>query len=189
VNREAFGERFHLTPADDFGALDGLANEFSAEAREAVKLCVALGGTADPYAGVARTIVGHLGEAGLSALVESFGDGSQVAPWVLVQAGRSFAELEGAVIAGLRRSLGDRRPVPLSTGEEYLEEPERPRRICDEAYMGLRELLGGETKFDFEVNAEIFLERPEGERDAEIVRFAKTGAFRSYLDGDDETNE
>jgi hypothetical protein len=126
-------------------------------------------------------VLAATGEAGWEALMKGLVDeAGEVSGWHLKALEGCLAEMEGAVTAGLRRALGDRRAVPLPPGAELVEEVIPELRICDLAYLGLRRNLAAESEFAAGVAASAFSSLAELERNREIVQFAQTGKFSDF---------
>lgn len=78
------------------------------------------------------------------------------------------------IAKALENMLDDKRPVPRPETPPSVEEKPIPRRVCDEAYLMMRKLLAfEETEEEQFFNADEFLNKSDGEKDAEIAR-AKT---------------
>lgn len=147
------------------------------EVAELPRAAVALAGDADPArAAKARSLVARLGEFAAGALLEvERSAGPQDDVWRLATATAGVVELRGRVAARLAQALDDRRPVPLVPDVFPSEEKPAPRRVCDEAYLLLRELSSvGESRGALVLKARAFLRRPDPDRDAEIAR-ARSG--------------
>ena len=140
---------------------------------------VELAGAADEQLAVkARTLAGELEELAVGALLSA---GPPVAPaeaaWRVRTATAATVALRARVAAHLRSLLSDRRLVPLPKGVEGLAHAP-PSRICDEAYVALRELLNiEESRAAFTLDRRAFLRLSYEEKDAEIAAVVSGAPF------------
>lgn len=103
--------------------------------------------------------------------------------WMVGAATAAAVNLRARVAERLRSLLADRRLLPATPPDPRVEEPVRPRRVCDEAYAMLRELVNvGEPRPDFVMDRWVFNRLPEAERDAEIARAADGQRFLRLLE-------
>ena len=132
----------------------------------------------------ARALLGGLAELAVAPLLQ---------PPFPAQADREMSRLEDAVVAvvalraqvadELRARLGDHRPVPMPPPPPGIEEQPFSRRVCDEAYLLLRELTNlGEGRGAFALDARAFLRQSDEEKDAEIARVAAGQAFTRLVE-------
>lgn len=83
----------------------------------------------------------------------------------------------------LNKLMDDKQNVPLPEQPANTEEKLTPRRLCDEAYLMLRRLLSQEESADDQLlNAKLFFELSEADRDKEIAKVRKSKTF-SILSG------
>lgn len=121
----------------------------------------------------ARSLVGRLDELAAGTLLDApASSDAAAAVWTVAAATAASVGLRARVAERVRALLGDRRVLPeVQPPDRRVEEPVRPRRVCDEAYGLLRELVNtGESRTAFLMDQWAFLRLPEGERDAEIAR-------------------
>lgn len=147
---------------------------------EAVRLATAGPATAPR----ARVLASRLEELAAGALLDA-----PAAPdpatevWMVGTATAAAVHLRGRIAERLRRLLADRRVLSSPPPDPRVEEPVRPRRVCDEAYAMLRELMNvGEGRAALVMDRWAFERLPESDRDAEIARVQGGGAFTRLLD-------
>lgn len=127
----------------------------------------------------ARSLIAGLGSSAAAPLLDSaVGRSPEQEVWRLGTLAAAAVGLRGLVGERLRACLGDRRPVPLPPADEPVEERPVPRRVCDEAYLLLRELMAtGESRSELVMESRLFLRAPETDRDAEITRITASSPF------------
>jgi hypothetical protein len=97
--------------------------------------------------------------------------------WRIATAAAAAVALRARVAAHLRSLLTDKRLVPLARGLEGLAHAP-PSRICDEAYVALRELVNvEESRGAFTLDRRTFLRLPDEEKDAEIAAVLSGAPF------------
>ena len=146
---------------------------------------VELAGGSSPAVTVqARLLVSRLDELAAGALLDTPAAASaQNEVWAVGAAVAAAVGLRARLAARLQPMLQDRRVLPVGPVDPRVEEPVRPRRVCDEAYTMLRELLNtGEGRTAFLMDRWAFLRLPESERDAEIARAAGGQPFARLLE-------
>lgn len=142
-------------------------------------------GAPDALARKARMLAARLEELAAPALLDARQPpDASAAVWMLSTATAAAVGLRARLAARLRPMLDDRRLLPpAGPADPRVEEPERARRVCDEAYAMLRELLHtDEGRTAFLMDRWAFLRLPEPERDAEIARAAAGQPFARLLD-------
>jgi hypothetical protein len=95
-------------------------------------------------------------------------------------------ELRRKVLAKIDTLLEDRRPIPLRPvfGVKP-EEPELPRRVCDDAYVAMRSLINfGEDLVDQFAERDKFLSESEESRDAAIRSARRSPTWQRALGHD-----
>jgi hypothetical protein len=104
--------------------------------------------------------------------------------WTVTAAAAAAVALRARVAERVRALLNDRRLVPpVEPADPRVEEPLRPRRVCDEAYGVLRELLEtGESRPALVMDRWAFFRLAETERDAEIARVLAGQPFARLLE-------
>jgi len=82
------------------------------------------------------------------------------------------------VLAKLDALLGDRRAVPMTTPLGISpEEKEKPRRVCDEAYLAMGSMIYLEENLhDQLASRDVFLSKPEAARDAMLQHERRSAA-------------
>jgi hypothetical protein len=145
--------------------------------REPVTLLVAralaLAGAADRDVAVrARSLVSRLDELAIAPLLD--GPPPTTLPeelWRLQLATDICRQSRARLAERLRAVLADRRPIPDLPADPRVEEPVRPRRMCDEAYCLLRALVHlNESREQATFDQWAFLRLSEAERDVEIAQ-------------------
>jgi hypothetical protein len=131
----------------------------------------------------ARVLVGRLEELAAGALLDAAPADASTEVWMVAAASAAIVGLRSRVALRIQSMLTDRRLLPSGPADPRVEEPVRPRRVCDEAYLMLRELLNtGESRTAFVMDRWAFLRLPEPERDAEIARAAAGQPFARLLE-------
>lgn len=146
---------------------------------EAVRLAIA----GPAIAPRARMLVSQLDELAADPLLAAPAPDPETDVWMAGAATAAAVRLRGRVAARLRPMLADRRLLTGPPADPRVEEPVRPRRVCDAAYALLRELLNvGEERSALVMDRWAFERLPESERDAEIARVQNGAAFSRLLD-------
>lgn len=172
-------DRLRLLPPDQADAQARLAAQVCAAAEELPAHLVALGSTgAHPQALAARNLVGRLEGSAASALLQASGGTAADEAWTLQAAVTAIVQLRADAGARLLAALGDTRPLPLPFIDPMAEEHPRPSRVCDEAYLQLRELMDlRESRTSFALDSRAFRRLDVGARDAEIAQARDRGVF------------
>jgi len=140
-------------------------------------------GAPSARAAQARVLVGRLDELAASALLDAAPADASTEVWMVATAAAAIVGLRSRIARRVQPMLADRRVLPPGPADPRVEEPVRPRRVCDEAYLTLRELLNtAETRNAFVMDRWAFLRLPEPERDAEIARVAAGQPFARLLE-------
>jgi hypothetical protein len=169
--------------ASDAAAAATLARDARAETEalplEAVRLATSGSGVTQQ----ARMLVSRLEELAAGPLLEAPPSDGETEVWMIGVATAAAVSLRGRVAERLRRLLDDRRPLANPPSDPRVEEPVRPRRVCDEAYAMLRELVNvGEDRTGFVMDRWAFFRLAESERDGEIARVVAGQPFRRLLE-------
>lgn len=183
VNPEIFRLELKKTEASQSPVIERLAGEFRQEAAEATQWVADEAGRRGNRQGAARMVLAEMAETGWRNLASGLvNEANEVSGWHLKALASSVAGVERTVVTGLRRALGDRRPVPVPVPQagEWFEEPFPELRVCDLAYLGLRRNLAIESELAGITAAAAFSVLPESERNREIVQFAQTGRFANF---------
>ncbi len=159
--------------ADQNALAAAVRRDTTALAARAIELA---GAVDEPMAVKARTLAGELEEMAVAALLSAKPASSLAEEvWRIRTAAAAVIALRARVAAHLRSMLGDRRLTPLARGLEGLAHAP-PARVCDEAYVALRELVNiEESRGGFTLDRWAFLRLSYEEKDAEIASVA-TGA-------------
>lgn len=98
-----------------------------------------------------------------------------------------------SVEVGLRRQIGrqlrglleNKAPIPKRPRLEPVEETDPARRVCDEAYLHLRQLVHlDETQEDYLQNRRTFLHLPDALKDAEIKKVQQGKQWAAIQDSE-----
>ena len=186
-----------MTPEELGQALDGprpldapaeaaLAARVRADATVVTARIVELARAADRVRALkARSLAGRLEELVAGTLLDAPPPADAVAAvWTVTAAAAAAVALRARVAERLRALLSDRRVLPqVEPADSRVEEPVRPRRVCDEAYGVLRELLEtGESRPALVMDRWAFFRLAETERDAEIARVLAGQPFARLLE-------
>jgi hypothetical protein len=182
-----------VTPDELRGAIEkagptdlaaALARDVRATASALPAEAVRLAGAGPAIAPRARMLVSQLEELAAGPLL-----GAPASPdpstevWMIGAATAAAVNLRGRVAQRLQPMLADRRLLAGPPPDPRVEEPVRPRRVCDEAYALLRELVNvAEGRSALVMDRWAFERLPESERDAEIARVQGGAAFARLLD-------
>ena len=134
-------------------------------------------------AGNARDLVGALEELAVRAVLGASPAATTTeAAWRVRTAAAAAIALRARVAGHLRSLLHDHRLVPLPAGLEGLAHAP-PARMCDEAYVALRELINlDESRSAFTLDRRAFLRQSDQEKDAEIESVIAGQPFRRLVD-------
>lgn len=171
-------------PADAVAAA-ALAARVRAEVQALPARAIELAaGPAPALALKARILVGRLDDLAATAALDAPAPADpSAAVWAIGAATAAAVGLRSRIAERLRPMLADRRPLPAGPADPRVEEPVRPRRVCDEAYACFRELVHiGESRSTFVMDRWAFFRLPESERDAEIARALAGEPFTRLLD-------
>lgn len=169
----------------DAAAEAALAARVRADATAVTARVVELARSPDPMSAFkARSLAGRLEELVAGTLLDAAPPAdAATAVWTVTAATAATVGLRARVAERVRALLGDRRLLPAQPADTRVEEPVRPRRVCDEAYGLLRELLEtGESRPALVMDRWAFLRLPEAERDAEIARVLTGQPFTRLLE-------
>jgi hypothetical protein len=174
-----------VLPPGQLTAVAALARRVRGEALALPDAAVRLAeGTHAVQAGNARDLVGELEDLTIRTMLDApLPPAVQHHVWRLGTAVAAIVSLRARAAERLRGSLGDRRLVPIEPYPAHVEEQPYPRRVCDEAYLMLRELLHtGESRSQFALDARAYLRLGDDEKDAEIARLAAGQPFARLVD-------
>ncbi len=153
--------------ADQNVLVSGVRRDMTALAARAVEIA---GAPDEQLAVKARTFVGELEELAVNSLLSAAPATSVAeAAWRIRTAAAAAVALRARVAVHLRSLMADKRLVPLARGLEGLAHAP-PSRVCDEAYVALRELVNiEESRGAFTLDRRMFLRLSYEEKDAEIA--------------------
>ena len=160
------------------GAADALGDELRAQGRRTFDAAAAMlddGEAVDR----ARAFLEQSRELGLRALVSR--PPADAGPEIEV-AVRTAQALRGRLVAWLESLLGHRATVPLDpTPWQHEEERPPPRRVCDVAYLGIRQLLHfGEDEVAQASDGDCFLHLPDADKDRIIAAAFASKDYRHF---------
>jgi hypothetical protein len=137
-----------------------------------------------------RSVLAGLGETAVAAIETAIAAQEPVPDvWLLFTVADGVASAESSVTARLRAALSDRRVAPQPPAARFMEETPPSRRVCDEAYLGLRRILHAESLLQYLMESQHFLFLPVEARNAEVEACRETGAFTRFLDDVDGGEE
>lgn len=135
----------------------------------------------------ALSVLSELRETGFDVLLSTISKQKPaLSPTFLVEMVKSVGFAEAAVVKRLKAALTDARRVPQPPARRVHEHGDRPDRVCDEAYIGLRRLLHSESQSQSLAEADHFLSLPEADKNREIESFMSRGKFTQFLGEVDE---
>ena len=107
--------------------------------------------------------------------------------WLTAAAVRAEVELRRTLGASLESMLGDKTVLPQKHQPGLAEEGSPLMRVCDRAYVQLRELLHAtESRYDQVLNRDRFLAEPFAGRDEELKKFLRSREFTNFMDQPEE---
>ena len=180
-------DRLRALRPDDEAGIRALADDLLAAALADARLLLTLAreGTA-PERDVGERAFARLGTVGLVPLLDRTREAPPAEPHALAWDVQTLVELQldarAQLVPLLNTALLDARPIPQPDLPAWIEEAPIPRRVCDEAYLALRRLLAFEPEEDAMLEADLFLNRSDDDRDAEIDRLRKTRAWISLVE-------
>ncbi len=181
MTKDAFRIRWQGTNATEGPEIEALVAEYSDGWRDAMTGLGELAKKSLEPGPRAAAEFARIEEAAIPVLLAGMHGEGGADYRQLVLLGKSLMGLEGSVAGYLKRALGDGRMVPISKGMEIAEGRMPERRVCDEAYLGLRRLGSGEAEIVAQLEADEFLHLAVSARDAELAQYLKTGKFSRFL--------
>jgi hypothetical protein len=172
----------------EWDKLEALTREIADQSRAPLE---AVGGiwasqTGDERRKAAR-VLRALEELGIRAWLNQFGrvsatDRLEAAEAVI----ESYRSVQQRVTEILRPLLDDRTNVPQAAPPEPVEEKRPPTRVCDEAYLLLRQLLKADERQMVALESErAFLHQTDPERDRTIKRYRDKQEWAELLEDRD----
>jgi len=166
--------------------VEALAAEFVTSARAASRAAVALSlDTDEEVASNARRLLLYLEDLAIFPLLEANPRLPLQRAALITQAVEAELSLRRKVMVRLDRLLDDTTPVPTQASARAEQKPP-PRRICDEAYLLMRQVVHfGEPPMDAAVQAKLFLNAPDDFKDAQIKKARASGTWNRAITGSD----
>jgi hypothetical protein len=156
-----------------------LAQQWVRQSRERVDAVGALLLTGEPAdQRKARGVLNDLDELVLPWLTEAPGLRPADEAWRLRTLAEETNQWRRRAAQAIDRQLANREPIPRDPRARS-EEPEPLRRVCDEAYRAMLELLQGSEAAGREMR--LHWQLPEGRRDAAIRSLRQRPAWRALL--------
>jgi hypothetical protein len=171
-----------LSGDDDDSGLARILRSAVEEGRSASEAAVALWLEGGPIAARAHAVVLALEDLALAALASS-----RIPPegrdrsLRLLAVARATRAAQTRAVQALFAALDDKTELGSPGGDGESRAP--ARRVCDEAYLHLRDLLLSDgTAVQSAANAEAFLHLPKEERDAHLREAKASRVFRRLVD-------
>jgi len=169
---------------NDEEALENLSQKVLKEVRTPLEAIIRIWSLPDKNSSAkAAFMIDELGELAIGPLLTV--DTSKDVPkqiWRISAIVEAELALRTKIAAHLDKLLDDKTPVPMPDFGP-IEEPPPPRRVCDEAYTAMRQLLNvTESREQQFMNIEEFLHLPDKEKDAEISKVRKLKKWTEFLE-------
>ncbi len=108
--------------------------------------------------------------------------GSMQRVWMLQTLVAAELELRQKIVKKLDELMDDKNTVPIPFYVGSLEEPPVPRRVCDEAYVLMRQMMNlSENREQYYLNVDNFLNLSEKEKDGEIDKTRKSRTWTRWI--------
>lgn len=159
-----------------------LATKLLQESRSAAAAAVTVWIGSDPASREkARAVLNEMEEVALRPLLNASGKlTAQDQVWRMTMVVETLGDLRRDAAGMLNRQLTNKQLVPEHKATPGVEGREPPRRVCDEAYMLMSQLVAASPgSEDFLLRMRQFLQLPEARRDVEIQRARESAAWRS----------
>jgi hypothetical protein len=175
-----------LDALHDDTKVEALAASLRATATRTPKAAVdLLLGTDEVGAARARLLILYLEELAVAPLLEAKPPLPEQRAALITQAAAGELALRKKLIARLDVLLDDKTPVPVHGGLTAEQRPP-PRRVCDEAYVLMRQVVHfGEPDVEAAVQADMFLNAPNDFKDQIIKKARATGVWNRAITGKD----
>lgn len=173
-------ETLRQIDADDQARLDSLAEAVRLQGdRQARELISLAHGRDTALARKAFGVVLDLGPLAFHPLLDSLDPDKPALAVLELRHAVELAQTDRARLAAtLDKLMDDKTPVPLPPQPANSEEKPAPRRLGDEAYLLLRRLLSPQESLDDHLlNARLFLDMEESQRDREIAKARESKRF------------
>ncbi|MEW6051214.1 MAG: hypothetical protein AB1644_09175 [Candidatus Zixiibacteriota bacterium] len=134
----------------------------------------------------ASTVLLRLGVLGLPSLLDALATQKpDDYVWDMQTAVTSHLEMQVRLAKLLEEMLKDTRPQTPPNPFAFPDEKPAPRRVCDDAYLLMRQLLSlDETDDERFMNENAFLKMDESEKDAEIKRLLKSNRWINLMESE-----
>jgi hypothetical protein len=180
--REVFEQRLASLSAREAAKATALVEEYRkdlADVHDTALLALRAGGN---QAARALSVIAQLEETAVQSLIPAIEVQTPVPDTsLLVYLVNGIVFAETAVVGRLKALLADTHMVPQPPEMNALEEVAPPYRVCDEAYVGLRQVLNHESYLQFLVESRHFLALPDEVKNTEIESWLETGSFTRFL--------
>ena len=186
MNRQTLIGRMAALNTNNPKAVEIFICELADEAREGPRALVDL--WLNQAAGVPRErpiiLIPELEDLAIQPLLEI--PPSKLTPsdhaWLINTIADAEVAFRNSIVLRLISLLDDKTPVPQPIIPNSEGQP-LPRRICDEAYMALRQILQlGEGSHAAALNANAYLSLIESRRNEEIQKFKASKTFAAFVD-------
>jgi hypothetical protein len=166
--------------------IEALAKSLREDAKATPEAAVELLlGSDDVVASHARLLLVDLEALAIAPLVEASPTLPQQRAALIQQAVVAELALRRKVIARIDALLDDRTPIPIRVSRLAEQRPP-PRRVCDEAYLLMRQMVHfGEPPLEAAVEADVFLNAPDGLKDPMIKKARASGVWNAAITGKD----
>ena len=176
-------ERLAELAESEFKKLEALAQQICTESRGPANKLAELwraGGESDK----AQPTLTAMGELAVRPwLAASKAGGKQNRLQAMTQGCKAYLAAQQQFMRRLKQMMQSKTAVPLAAPRGPVEEPELPRRECDQAYLWGRQLLKADDgELDCAVIEDEFLRLTEKQRDSEIANYNKTGQWASLAE-------
>lgn len=146
----------------------------------------------EPNSGLAERagqLLALLEESAISVIGEAVRDSQrrlQLARWFV----ESYANLHREASHRLATGFSDSRLIPLNPNRRPAEVENPPRRVCDEAYVQLRQLTNlSESAATAQITRDEFLGRPNDDQDREIHQVQTLHQWTRFVGEVEEDDE
>jgi hypothetical protein len=185
MNGEDFCSRLSKLAANDENGLSALAHDVMQDAREAPDSAVRVWKQGGQLSRQAMMIITQLGDLALVPLIAA-GDPIPVSQvvWSLRTQTAILTGIQTLVVRHIDALLSDVRRLPMRVDLGPSDERIPPVRICDEAYLQMRRLLNvEESAADYVASSQVFLNLPEDDKNAQILKARKSPAWIRLVAG------
>jgi hypothetical protein len=191
MERNTVIEKLRTLDPDDVVELDSCAEQVVTDSREAARSAVTLwAGSDEALKEKARYLLVNVEDIAIVPLLEAPNHPeADERAWLIRTVADAVADLRRRAASKLKAILDDETIVPGADDEDSTEEPAPLHRVCDEAYLAMRQLLHlDETEREFNANASAFSALTFEERDTHIQSARQSRAWTNLID-DEEWDE